>query len=792
MKPNSYATWFARVMWLGVLVNLSFAVPALFTPGALAAALGLAVPGAETAVWLRNTGMLLVALSAFHAAAARDPLGAGPFGRRAVFGRLLAAAFWAWLACDFAVLWWFCAADLGLGLVCGFLLWRATAAEPPPEPRPWRPGWYDRFSGWVARRLERLGVLWYRIWPPILGSLGINGLRSALRARNLFAPPNDVPDTAANRVEPVPDAPPPQPAPTWDPAYRENRSPDGSFNDLTDPAMGAAGMRFGRNVPPADAHPAVPPEGDPGNGVPSPRAVSIELLAREHTPDGPKLIPATTLNLLAAAWIQFQNHGWFNHARPKFPIGPDGAPVPADAADVGNYIHIPLADNDPWRQQTGQTAMLIRRTVRDATRPAHAPYPPTYRNTESHWWDGSQVYGSTLDHQRHLRLWRDGKLRVEGEGAAARLPDDPAAPGIDLTGFNDNYWTGLSLLHTLFAREHNYLCDRLAERYKPALDPMDPAARDRWLFDKARLITAALQAKVHTIEWTPGILGNPRLRIAMDANWWGALGRWFKVHVGRAGSSEALSGIIGSPAEHHAAPYALTEEFVAVYRLHPLVPDAVDVFDHATGAKKLTLPFAQTQGAFTRGAVDAHGLTDWAFSLGKQCPGAITLRNYPESLRDFTRRTGERLDLATLDIARDRERGIPPYNRFRELLRMTPKRTYEELVGPQHPDRAGILAALKKLYGEGGIDRVDLMVGLFAEAVPPGYGFSDTAFRIFVLMASRRLKSDRFFTDDWRPEVYTEFGMDWLNEQTMRALLVRHYPVLADAIPGDRNTFAPW
>jgi len=36
-----------------------------------------------------------------------------------------------------------------------------------------------------------------------------------------------------------------------------------------------------------------------------------------------------------------------------------------------------------------------------------------------------------------------------------RLPeeDDPKLAGVDLTGFSDNYWIGLSLLHTLFARD---------------------------------------------------------------------------------------------------------------------------------------------------------------------------------------------------------------------------------------------------------------------------------------------------------------------------------------------------
>ena len=38
------------------------------------------------------------------------------------------------------------------------------------------------------------------------------------------------------------------------------------------------------------------------------------------------------------------------------------------------------------------------------------------------------------------------------------------------------------------------------------------------------------------------------------------------------------------------------------------------------------------------------------------------------------------------------------------------------------------------------------MVGLLAETPPEGFGFSDTAFRIFILMASRRLQSDRFLT----------------------------------------------
>jgi hypothetical protein len=84
------------------------------------------------------------------------------------------------------------------------------------------------------------------------------------------------------------------------------------------------------------------------------------------------------------------------------------------------------------------------------------------------------------------------------------------------------------------------------------------------------------------------------------------------------------------------------------------------------------------------------------------------------------------------------------------------------------------------------------VTGLYAEPLPEGFGFSETAFRVFILMASRRLKSDRFFTDDFRPEIYTEFGIDFLRRNTMLDVLRRHYPQIAPALEGVQNAFAPW
>ena len=179
-------------------------------------------------------------------------------------------------------------------------------------------------------------------------------------------------------------------------------------------------------------------------------------------------------------------------------------------------------------------------------------------------------------------------------------------------------------------------------------------------------------------------------------------------------------------------------------------------------------------------------MPDLIYSLGVEHPGAITLHNYPRALQHHRRIDGEVMDLATLDILRDRERGVPRYNDFREEMRMPRVRSFDELTdNPQWAEE------IRRVY-DNDIDKVDLQVGMYAEPLPPGFGFSDTAFRVFILMASRRLKSDRFFTTDFTPEVYTQTGIDWVNNNKMKDVLLRHYPELEPALEGMPNAFLPW
>ena len=220
--------------------------------------------------------------------------------------------------------------------------------------------------------------------------------------------------------------------------------------------------------------------------------------------------------------------------------------------------------------------------------------------------------------------------------------------------------------------------------------------------------------------------------------------------------------------------------------MHPLIPDDYAFHSAVTGRLLEKRELHELSGRKTPAIAERLTMADLFYSFGTCHPGAVTLHNYPRHLQNLTRDDGEHLDLAAVDILRDRERGVPRYNQFRRLLHKDPVKSFDELT-----DNPAWRKQLREVYGND-LEKVDLMTGLYAEPLPPGFGFSETAFRIFILMASRRLKSDRFFTDDFRPEVYTEFGIDYVRRNSMLNVVRRHYPQLGRSLEGVKNAFAPW
>ncbi|KAF2493084.1 heme peroxidase [Lophium mytilinum] len=581
-------------------------------------------------------------------------------------------------------------------------------------------------------------IPWYKL-PSYIGAINLDALRIELRANNLH---DGYASSAAqgNRID----------EPLTNKRFVNARNSDGKFNSIELPRMGCSGVRFGRNFSRVNT----PKPTDEQLWNPNPRMLSEQFMTRKSG----TFIPATTLNLLAAAWIQFQVHDWVNH-------------------ETNDQTYdIPLPPGDKWPHGH----MKLPHTKPDSTLHPSDVKCPGYKNTNTGWWDGSQIYGSSEPATQILRTTHaDGKLLVTKEGRESFLPRDAA--GNVMTGFNDNWWIGMEMLHTLFGWEHNAICDMLRGSY--------PDMPGDAIFDKARLVNCALMAKIHTVEWTPAILAHPTLQVGMNANWWGLVGEKLTKLLGRISkTSEVISGIPGSGVDQFGVPYSLTEEFVSVYRMHALVPNNIAFFSATNGEHKSTIPVEKTLFTESQAPLD-DGLSfaDTFYSFGINYPGAITNFNYPDFLRNLTKPDSQHLDMGTVDLIRDRERGVPRYNEFRRLLRMSAPKTFVELTG----GNTALAQQLSDAY-DGNVELVDMLIGSHSEPLIKGFGFSETAFRIFILMASRRLKSDRFIAGQWNAETYTKEGLHWVQYNGMKDVLGRHFPELKEVLKRSKNVFAPW
>ena len=570
------------------------------------------------------------------------------------------------------------------------------------------------------------------------------------------------------------------------------RQADGSCNDLVETMAGAATVRIGRNIPVFQHGTTTPnpysyPPADADILTPNPRTISRQLFTRDA--NGMKPVPF--LNLLAAAWIQFMVHDWFSHGD----------------NDPNNFFYVPLAADDPLTAQYNITQLVIPKTTRDLSAIGQ-PLPPVYKNEVTHWWDASQLYGSSVSAVNALRA-RDvlGNLKAElAMDATGLLPT--LSDGFEQTGFRRNWWIGLGLMHNLFAQEHNSIVAMLRSSH--------PEFSEQALFDHARMINAAVIAKIHTVEWTPAILPNQTATVGLHANWYGlqefldpasqgALPTFMSAMDQTIAASSpdpdtaqeriiaahaAVNGVRGGPTDNHGIPYSMTEEFVSVYRMHALLPDTVEIRSATLGTTLRFYDTAQTRNSGARGIEEKYGLANVIYSFGVEHPGALVLNNYPGFIQQLQLPSGV-TDMGTIDILRDRERGIPRYNDFREQVQLKRVGSIEELT----PDPA-LQAALHNVYGAdvGAIDRIDMLVGTMAEGTRPAcYGFGETLFQIFIEMATRRLMADRFYTRDYTAATYTQEGLDWITNASFKNVILRHYPQLASTgLAVVNNAFYPW
>ncbi|GJQ98424.1 alpha-dioxygenase 1-like protein [Tanacetum coccineum] len=542
------------------------------------------------------------------------------------------------------------------------------------------------------------------------------------------------------------------------------RTADGAFNDPFNEGAGGEGTFFGRNMQPVDQKDKLL--------KPDPMVVATKLLARKQLIDTGKHVQSLQILTLqnhifptAASWIQFMIHDWIDHLEETQQIELRAPPEVAGECPLKSFKFYKTKEVDTGFHDIQKGG----------------------RNIRTPWWDGSAIYGSDSSKLQQLRTFKDGKLKIGKDGLLQHDND-----GVPLSGDVRNGWIGLSTLQALFVLEHNMICDTLKKEYHDL--------EDEDLYRHARLVTSAVIAKIHTIDWTVELLKTDMLHVAMRANWYGLLGKKFKDTFGHVGGA-ILGGLVGlKKPNNHGVPYSLTEEFVSVYRMHSMLPDQLFIRDmNSTPGPNKSLKVIKKIdminliGREGEEELSEIGFTRHMVSMGHQACGALELWNYPMWLRDVVPKNvdgtdrPDHVDLPSLEIYRDRERNVARYNEFRRSLFLIPITKWEDLTDDQEA-----IEALCEVYDDD-VEQLDLFVGMAAEKKIKGFAISETAFVIFIIMASRRLEADRFFTSDFNEEVYTKKGLEWVNTtESLKDVLDRHYPEMTDRWMNSPSAFRVW
>lgn len=170
----------------------------------------------------------------------------------------------------------------------------------------------------------------------------------------------------------------------------------------------------------------------------------------------------------------------------------------------------------------------------------------------------------------------------------------------------------------------------------------------------------------------------------MNTNWDGILKAWFGIPI--PGVLSRMGENPGKKSNNRGTPFCLTEEFAAVYRLHSLSPPGLILKDGKEFVDLSSLVGDKGREEMSKTSTRPKEMMKSV--LAWPC-GALMSSNYPNAFRNVapTDDTGknlaesENIDLAALDLYRDRERGILKFNEFRRQLNLKPYRTWLELTG---------------------------------------------------------------------------------------------------------------
>lgn len=402
-------------------------------------------------------------------------------------------------------------------------------------------------------------------------------------------------------------------------AKSDNRTIDGTRNNLDNPRWGAAGEILLRKAKSAYAD-NISALG--GTNRPNSREISNVLCTQKQN-----ITNSKNLSEYIWAWGQFLDHE-LDLTEKAIPEEDCSIVVPkSDPNYAGRMIPFSRSVYDP---STGTSQGNSRQQINQITS----------------YIDASNVYGSSQERASALRTFSGGRLK------SSPGPDGPLLPQNDCNLLNAGgtdhsfYLAGdiranehvvLLSMHTLFVREHNRLCKEIEQK--------NPSFDDEKIYQRARKIVGALMQVITYNEFLPALLGN-----------------------------NAISPYSGYD---NTIDAGVSNEFsTACYRVgHSMLSSNIPL----KGPKKLPL----REGFFRPAIIGKMGIEPFleglAFSKMQQIDTRIVDEVRTFLFRRVNENANELLDLAALNIQRGRDHGIADYNICRQDFGLSPKKTFQDI-----------------------------------------------------------------------------------------------------------------
>lgn len=517
------------------------------------------------------------------------------------------------------------------------------------------------------------------------------------------------------------------------------RTLTGMCNNLENPSWGSTRSVMIRFLPPVYGDGiSTPRESVTGEGLPNPRLVSFVVhqdISEHHR----------QVRFVAVAWGQMIDHDLtlaaptLDHERQdieccKYAVQ-DRHP---------NCMPIDIPANDPFYKFFNRRCLDFARLL-PGLKPGCSLGPRGQQNTLSSFVDAGFVYGSTQDVASRLRAFQGGRLKSlnlwKDIGMKELLPMKTVEADVgcmarprnvycfDAGDERVNEQLALTVMHTIWMREHNRVADVLAQ--------INQHWDDETVYQEARHIVIAEVQHITFNEFLPMILGHDHmtryeLLLTQDGYYNGYNA---KVNAGIRTAFQA-----------------------AVFRFgHSLLPDVTERFSkyhEKLEAIRLSQLIRQPYDLYKPGIVDSFIMGLINQQANRMDPEVTT-----EVTNHLFEKPGDRfgMDLASLNLQRAREVGLPGYNFYREYCGQPKARDFWDLIGVM-PNKT--VYRYSQLYKH--VDDIDLWSAGISEYPLEGGALGPTFACLISEQFANIRRGDRFWYENpgwpssFTPEQLTE------------------------------------